>query len=448
MPSWKEGISRDYDMQLQASVRLERLDEKDRPIHRIRSESELAALYEREPLPTGGITAGKDDLALLPENKPVGRPETTEESKRRKKRAGKEREQSAERERMELEGIMRGDVEVPNPEPTKATKRWQDIEKEKAEYYRNAPTREISADLLDEIMRVQAAADRSKNLRGDYVRLFKNTVASIRGALVELAERASGANTDARLDELFDEVKKLKEDNQRLQDRYDRLYSSYQDKEARECIRTGTTLESIQTRGKTTEKRKNEPQRTSLPLESGEAQSDPGKETPSRPRPSADGEKLGGKRELRDPLPPRGGRSLKKRKMETAGNNQMTFNEKDFPKLGRKKIQKNQGNKPKITSNVMVVAPKETAKDDELRRLEKDKAQTERSLETIEKRIRELKLSGSSASFSGKNGGPSSFSSTPESSDKKPQVEGKEKNKKKRGKNVLTQEDAPKEKET
>lgn len=114
---------------------------------------------------------------------------------------------------MELDNIFRGDVEVPKPELYKTTRKWQDVEEEKAEYFKVASTQEIAVELLDKMRRVQVVADRSKNLKETTVNLIKDITATIIGALIELTKRASGIDTDAKLTELAKEIRKLRKDN-------------------------------------------------------------------------------------------------------------------------------------------------------------------------------------------------------------------------------------------
>lgn len=187
--------------------------------------------------------------------------------------------------------------------------------------------------------------------------LIKDTTATIMGALVELTKRASGIDTDAKLTELAKEIRKLREDNKVLQEKYERLYSSYEDKEARESIRTGTPLQnSTRVEEKSQKMDKDGLQKASLPLKGGEALRNPGKENPSRSRPSKNGENLGRKREQRVPRLPIGGETLspqgEEREMEmeveTVGNDQGTasfFQKEDFPRLGKREIR---GTSPRL----------------------------------------------------------------------------------------------------
>lgn len=151
------------------------------------------------------------------------------------------------------------------------------------EYYRTAPTQDIALDLLDKTKRVQAAADRSKNMKGEIAGLLKNTVASIRVALIELIQRASEINTDERLNGLAREIQRLKKDNQELANKYSRLLKSYEDKEARERIRAGaSSMTATQANRKPQGKGRDGSQRITHPPKGGEVLGDPKKGIPSR----------------------------------------------------------------------------------------------------------------------------------------------------------------------
>jgi len=124
-------------------------------------------------------------------------------------------------------------------------------------------------------------------------------------------------STQTKLTEFAKEIRKLREDNKVLQEKYERLYSSYEDEEARESIRTGTPLQNSARVEKKSQKRdKDGLQKASFPIKSGDALRNPGKENPRHSRPSKDGENLGGKREQSptatqrwgDPEPPRRGK--------------------------------------------------------------------------------------------------------------------------------------------
>jgi len=131
IPNWTKNAIRDYNMQQKAVVMLKRVDEKGN------ESRDLLAGGSRNPSTcrsrdssTGSIRSApamiSDELGEPPnklpgEKRSIERPETTWEY--RKTLRKREREQELKKEADELDNILRGNVEVPNPKPYKATRK-------------------------------------------------------------------------------------------------------------------------------------------------------------------------------------------------------------------------------------------------------------------------------------------------------------------------------------
>jgi len=148
--------------------------------------------------------------------------------------------------------------------------------------------------------RFYVVADSSKNLKGVFVKQMKDTTASVIGALVTLEQRASacaeGLEMYSRLDEMSREIKRLREDYERVVD---------------ENRRMKETLDNITARGRvfgSSEGTTPELCGSELPLPKRER-----RERPQKAAPSPKGEAVLSGQETRRaslPLPPIGGENL------------------------------------------------------------------------------------------------------------------------------------------
>jgi len=93
-----------------------------------------------------------------------------------------------------------------NREPTKNSRKWKEKKERYAECFRYTPTSAIAAELMDNVMRMNAIIDCSKNMKGTCVRNMKEATAKIMAAIVTLRQRANNSEVEERMDEFAKDI--------------------------------------------------------------------------------------------------------------------------------------------------------------------------------------------------------------------------------------------------
>lgn len=142
-----------------------------------------------------------------------GRPETT--GAYRVKKA--EEEKAIRKEISDLEDVL--DPEV-DPKTLRAGKRPDKETEELIEQMAVTPTPDLAAILYEKIQEVQKVAERSRNLKGTYVKLINNATASMHAATRELSVRAQLGQSEQAEEEMATlrrETATLRRENKHLQ---------------------------------------------------------------------------------------------------------------------------------------------------------------------------------------------------------------------------------------
>jgi len=241
-----------------------------------------------------------------------------------------------------------GTIPVAEPLPTKATKKWLDVQEEKENYFRMANTTEIAAEVMEETQKLHTALMCSTNIKGMISKQMKHSTVTIAAGLTAMHHRADETKAKEEIEELLKQVERERREKERLQEKlqekcrqYERIEKQFEIKQIRECSMKGTAIPDTLVR---------------------EVEKEAGNELQKAPLPPKGGGELKGKRERRASLPLKSGEALSSLKEEGKGRDSVVKEVAKPSKTGKRKLptQPQVPSKkvaPRVVSDVMVTPP-------------------------------------------------------------------------------------------